>query len=77
MTRLPLRALLSGGWPSPRSACWRCPAAPRATSTELLPGFLSTGLGVGLINPVLANIALSTVPDDQSGIASGTNETFR
>ena len=45
--------------------------------TVLLPGFLVTGVGVGLVNPVLANIALSTVPDEQSGVASGINDTFR
>jgi EmrB/QacA subfamily drug resistance transporter len=45
--------------------------------TALLPGFLLQGAGVGILNPVLANVALSTVPEAQSGVASGINDTFR
>ncbi len=45
--------------------------------TVLLPGFIVGGLGVGLVNPVLANVALSTVPERMSGVASGINDTFR
>jgi EmrB/QacA subfamily drug resistance transporter len=45
--------------------------------TALLGGFLLAGAGVGIINPVLANVALSTVPERQSGVASGINDTFR
>jgi hypothetical protein len=45
--------------------------------TVLLPGFIISGLGVGLVNPVLANVALSTVPERMSGVASGINDTFR
>jgi EmrB/QacA subfamily drug resistance transporter len=43
----------------------------------LLPGFIVGGVGVGLVNPVLANVALSTVPERMSGVASGINDTFR
>ncbi|HEY2631800.1 MAG TPA: MFS transporter [Solirubrobacteraceae bacterium] len=45
--------------------------------TVLLPGFIIGGLGVGLVNPVLANVALSAVPERMSGVASGINDTFR
>jgi EmrB/QacA subfamily drug resistance transporter len=45
--------------------------------TALLPGFLITGLGVGLLNPVVADVALSVVPTERSGMASGINDTFR
>jgi EmrB/QacA subfamily drug resistance transporter len=45
--------------------------------TVLLPGFIVGGLGVGIVNPVLANVALSTVPERMSGVASGINDTFR
>ena len=44
--------------------------------TGLLPGFL-LGAGVGLLNPVIADVALSVVPKEQSGMASGINDTFR
>jgi len=45
--------------------------------TTLLPGFLLAGLGIGMINPVIADVAVSVVPRDQSGMASGINDTFR
>jgi hypothetical protein len=35
------------------------------------------GLGIGMINPVIADVAVSVVPRDQSGMASGINDTFR
>ena len=35
------------------------------------------GAGIGLVNPVIADVALSTVPDEQSGMATGINDTFR
>jgi len=45
--------------------------------TALLAGFLVGGAGIGLVNPVVADVALSTVPDEQSGMATGINDTFR
>src|SRR3954471_4668480 len=45
--------------------------------TTLLPGFLLAGIGIGMVNPVIADVALSVVPKDQSGMASGINDTFR
>jgi EmrB/QacA subfamily drug resistance transporter len=45
--------------------------------TALLGGFIVAGIGVGLLNPVIADVALSVVPKEQSGMASGINDTFR
>ncbi len=45
--------------------------------TALLLGFVVSGIGVGLINPVVADVALSVVPKEQSGMAAGINDTFR
>ena len=45
--------------------------------TGLLVGFLLAGVGTGLLNPVIADVALSVVPKEQSGMASGINDTFR
>ena len=45
--------------------------------TALLVGFLVSGIGVGLLNPVIADVALSVVPKEQSGMAAGINDTFR
>jgi EmrB/QacA subfamily drug resistance transporter len=45
--------------------------------TALLPGFLLTGVGVGLINPPLASTAVGVVPPARAGMGSGINSTFR
>ena len=45
--------------------------------TALLPGFIVAGIGVGLLNPVIADVALSVVPKERSGMAAGVNDTFR
>jgi EmrB/QacA subfamily drug resistance transporter len=45
--------------------------------TTLLGGFLIAGVAVGLINPVIADVAVSVVPTRQSGMAAGINDTFR
>jgi branched-subunit amino acid permease len=45
--------------------------------TALLPGFVVAGIGVGLLNPVIADVAVSVVSKDRSGMASGINDTFR
>ena len=43
----------------------------------LLPGFVVSGIGIGTVNPVLASSAISVVPPQRSGMASGANNTFR
>jgi EmrB/QacA subfamily drug resistance transporter len=45
--------------------------------TTLLGGFLVAGAGVGVLNPVIADVAVSVVPSNQSGMAAGINDTFR
>ena len=45
--------------------------------TTLLAGFVVAGFGVGLLNPVIADVAVSVVPKEQSGMAAGINDTFR
>lgn len=45
--------------------------------TALLVGFVVSGVGVGLLNPVIADVALSVVPKERSGMAAGINDTFR
>jgi EmrB/QacA subfamily drug resistance transporter len=47
------------------------------TWTTLLGGFLIAGAGVGLVNPVIADVAVSVVPKEASGMAAGVNDTFR
>jgi predicted MFS family arabinose efflux permease len=50
---------------------------PDSGWTLLLPGFILGGIGIGLTNPALASTAVSVVPPERSGMASGTNSTFR
>jgi EmrB/QacA subfamily drug resistance transporter len=45
--------------------------------TTLLGGFLVAGAGVGLLNPVIGDVAVSVVPKEQSGMAAGISNTFR
>jgi len=45
--------------------------------TALLAGFLVAGGGIGLLNPAIADVALSVVPKERSGMAAGINDTFR
>jgi len=45
--------------------------------THLAPGFIVAGLGAGLVNPPLASTAISVVPPQRAGMASGINATFR
>ncbi len=45
--------------------------------TQLIPGFVVAGLGAGLVNPPLASAAISVVPPQRAGMASGVNTTFR
>ena len=50
---------------------------PDSTWTVLLPGFIVGGAGIGMVNPVLASGAISVVQPQRSGMASGSNNTFR
>jgi EmrB/QacA subfamily drug resistance transporter len=45
--------------------------------THLLPGFIVSGIGVGLVNPPLASTAIGVVEPRRAGMASGINSTFR
>jgi EmrB/QacA subfamily drug resistance transporter len=45
--------------------------------THLVPGFIVSGLGAGLVNPPLASTAIGVVPPHRAGMASGVNTTFR
>jgi EmrB/QacA subfamily drug resistance transporter len=45
--------------------------------TALLPGFIVTGLGIGLANPTIAGAALRVVDPARTGMASGISNTCR
>jgi EmrB/QacA subfamily drug resistance transporter len=48
-----------------------------STWTVTLPGSIIARIGTGLFNPSISNIALSSLPEAQSGLAAGVNDTFR
>jgi hypothetical protein len=50
---------------------------PGSGWTTLLGGFLVAGAGVGLLNPVIADVAVSVAPKEQGGMAAGISDTFR
>jgi EmrB/QacA subfamily drug resistance transporter len=41
------------------------------------PGLLIAMIGTGMFNPAVIAVALGSVPEDQSGLAAGVNDTFR
>ncbi len=45
--------------------------------TIALPGSIVAMIGTGLFNPAVSNVALGSVPEHQSGLAAGVNDTFR
>ncbi|HUB36038.1 MAG TPA: MFS transporter [Solirubrobacteraceae bacterium] len=48
-----------------------------STWLALLPGMILSGIGIGLANPAIANVALGVVAPERSGMASGISNTFR
>ncbi len=46
-------------------------------AVALYAGMIATGVGAGLINGELSNVAISAVPSDRSGMASGISNTMR
>jgi EmrB/QacA subfamily drug resistance transporter len=45
--------------------------------TIALPGSILALVGTGLFNPAVSAVALGSVPERQSGLAAGVNDTFR
>jgi hypothetical protein len=50
---------------------------PGSEWTELIPGFLLGGAGIGMTNPNIGTVAISVVSQERAGMASGINTTFR
>jgi predicted MFS family arabinose efflux permease len=51
--------------------------APDSDISALLPGFLIAGVGIGLTNPSVGQVAIAVVPPAKAGMGSGINTTFR
>jgi EmrB/QacA subfamily drug resistance transporter len=78
MTRTQSRLLIGIGLAgSGAGLAWMAGIGATDEWTGLLGGFLVAGAGIGLLNPVIADVALKVVPREQSGMAAGINDTFR
>jgi EmrB/QacA subfamily drug resistance transporter len=78
LTRVPARALMSAGLALSGAGLLLMSGISAGSEwTTLLGGFLVLGGGVGLLNPVIGDVALSVVPKERSGMAAGINDTFR
>jgi predicted MFS family arabinose efflux permease len=78
LARLPARVIMSAGLGLTGVGLLMMGGLdPTDEWTALLGGFLVAGAGTGLLNPVIADVALSVVPKEQSGMAAGINDTFR
>jgi len=51
--------------------------SPSSGWLALLPGMCVAGVGVGMVNPVLASSSVAVVEPERAGMASGANSTFR
>jgi hypothetical protein len=56
---------------------WFTTADVNSSWTVVLPGELIAMAGTGLVNTSLSGLALSILPERQSGLASGIHDTFR
>jgi EmrB/QacA subfamily drug resistance transporter len=78
LSRVPARAMLSIGLAGVGAGLLMMSGIDAGDGwTTLLGGFLVLGGAVGLLNPVIADVAVSVVPKEQSGMAAGINDTFR
>jgi EmrB/QacA subfamily drug resistance transporter len=78
LSRVPARALMSGGLLISGVGLLLMSGLNAGDAwTALLGGFLVLGVGVGLLNPVIGDVALSVVPKERSGMAAGIMDTFR
>jgi EmrB/QacA subfamily drug resistance transporter len=76
--RLPARALLGGGLLLVGAGLLLMRGLDAGSDwTALLPGFLVAGVGIGTMNPSIANAAIGVVAPARSGMASGISSTFR
>jgi EmrB/QacA subfamily drug resistance transporter len=77
-TRMPPRLLLGGGVAFVALGLFLMHGVGAHSSwTTLLPGLVAAGIGLGVVNPTLAQVAIGVVPPARSGMASGINNTCR
>ena len=78
LPRVPARALLGFGLATAGAGLLLMSGISAGSEwTTLLGGFVVLGVGGGLLNPVIGDVALSVVPKERSGMAAGIMDTFR
>jgi EmrB/QacA subfamily drug resistance transporter len=76
--RIPVRLLLGTGLTLVGlGLLWMSTVDVDSDWTVLLGGFVMAGLGVGMVNAPLTQVAVGVVSPERSGMASGINNTFR
>jgi EmrB/QacA subfamily drug resistance transporter len=76
--RIPARTMISAGLALVAAGMLLFTFADEHSSWWIvLPGELLALIGTGLFNPAMSNVALTVLPPEQSGVAAGTNDTFR
>jgi EmrB/QacA subfamily drug resistance transporter len=76
--RVPARTMIGGGLALVAIGMGLFMLADAESSwTMILPGLLVACIGTGVFNPALTNVALGSVPQEQSGVAAGVNDTYR
>jgi predicted MFS family arabinose efflux permease len=78
LSRIPARVLLGFGLATAGVGLLLMSGVSAGSEwTTLLGGFLLLGVGGGILNPVIGDVALSVVPKERSGMAAGIMDTFR
>ena len=76
--KVPARTMIAGGLALVAIGMGALMVAGTESSwLVLMPGFMLACVGTGLFNPALTNVALSSVPQEMSGVAAGVNDTAR
>src|SRR3954447_8519082 len=76
--RVSNRLMISGGLVLVAAGMLMMTVAGVDTSwTVFLPGSIVALIGTGLFNPSISAVALGALPERQSGLAAGANDTFR
>jgi EmrB/QacA subfamily drug resistance transporter len=76
--RVSARAMISGGLVLVAGGLGLMTLAQVDSSwTIALPGAILASIGTGLFNPAISAVALGCLPERQSGLAAGVNDTFR
>jgi len=77
LTRVPRGVLVSAGLALVALGMWMLTGVEVGSSwTSVLPGSIVAMLGTGIFNPAVSAVALD-VPEHQSGLAAGINDTAR